>query len=116
MTSLTPQNRQAAHILTHIRGFESRPQGNQRPFPISVQPYSSSGQPKQWVQTPSTSSSGIQQSPGWYSPASQSTFQSTPPAPKSTYQLTPQGKRQGRKSTRKLNRNTRKRRNSRRRR
>lgn len=68
---LTPQNRQAAHILTHIRGFESRPQGNQRPFPISVQPYSSSGQPKQWVQTPFTSSFGMQQGPGWYSPAPQ---------------------------------------------
>ena len=67
----TPQNFQAAHVLTHMAEFGSRAPGNQRPFPIQVQPYSSSGQAKQWVQTPFVSSFGLQQGPGWYSPAPQ---------------------------------------------
>ena len=73
--ALNPQNLQAAHILRQIRPYENRKaQGYTGPFPISVQPYSSSGQPKQWVQTPGVGAFGTYQGPGWYSPAPQLTL------------------------------------------
>lgn len=41
---------------------------NQKPAPISIQPKTPEGLPKQWVQTPYTGSQGTEFSPHWSSP------------------------------------------------
>ncbi len=56
------EKKNAANTLLNIG------RANQRPAPISTNPLSSSGQPKQWVQTPYYGSHGTESSPGWASP------------------------------------------------
>ncbi len=57
------EKKNAANTLLNIG------KANQRPPPISTNPMSSSGEPKQWVQTPGNGSFGSTFSPGWVSPA-----------------------------------------------
>lgn len=64
----TAQNREAAYTLSKMAEFGSRPAGDQRPFPIQVNPVTRTGQQERvWMAQPFIAW-GRWNPPGWYSP------------------------------------------------